>query len=96
LIIKRTAVTLSERAEPTGTIGTPASPPPETDSGTLPEPSDGQTKRRTTMANFRSYCTSTWRWVVWKGDELVADFATKWEADKYAVEHGGTVKKIRW
>jgi hypothetical protein len=48
------------------------------------------------MANFRSYCTSTWRWVVWKGDELVADFATKWEADKYAVEHGGTVKKIRW
>jgi hypothetical protein len=37
LIIKRTAVTLSERAEPTGPIGTPASPPPETDSGINPE-----------------------------------------------------------
>ena len=57
------------------------------------------------MANFHSYSTSSWRWIVWRVDAsgkvnrdsiILADFAAKWEADKYAAEHGGVVKKIRW
>lgn len=49
------------------------------------------------MGNFRAYSTATWRWVVINTDgDIIADFAAKWEADKHAAEHGGTVKRVRW
>lgn len=48
------------------------------------------------MGNFRAYSTATWRWIVVKDGEMIANFAAKWEADKHAAEHGGTVKRVRW
>jgi hypothetical protein len=43
-----------------------------------------------------NYSTASWRWIVLNGKEMVADFATKAEADRYAAQNGGTVKKTRW
>jgi hypothetical protein len=49
------------------------------------------------MANFHSYSTSTWAWIIIKDGEMIGGFyRTKAEADKANADIGGIVKRTRY
>lgn len=49
------------------------------------------------MAQFLSYSKSSWRWIVLKDGKQIGDYyKTKAQADRYAKDYGGSIKRIRY